>query len=72
MVAPTRSETQLFERYRTNESKKWTRQHLVALALDAMIAEGISTEDDCNSTVTHWYNLSFKGVKDRIEAKQNP
>jgi len=69
MVAPTRSETMLFERNRTNESKKWTRQHLVALALDAMIAEGTSTEDDGNSTVTHWYNLSFKDVKDRIEAK---
>jgi len=66
-VTPTRPETLLFEQCRTKESKKWTRQHLVSLALDAMIAERTSSEDDSDSMAIHWYNLSFKDVKYRID-----
>lgn len=62
-VAPTRPETLVFERYRRKNSKKLTKQQLASLALDTMIAEGN------NSTVTHWYDISFKDVKDRVERR---
>ena len=58
------SEKMSFARYRTGRSKKWTKQYLMSLALDAMVMA--STEDDDNSTTIHWYDLSYKELKRRI------
>jgi 5'-3' exonuclease len=57
-----------FKRNRTTESKKWVRQHLVSLALDEMILNGITTDNKGgdNLTKTHWYDLTFEGIKERI------
>lgn len=54
----------IFLERNVSRSKKWTRQHLMSLALDAMILESASAAN--NSTEIHWYDLSFREIRDHI------
>lgn len=60
-------DTLLFERIRTNESKKWIRHELASLALDTMISGGSSMEKAENGTVPNWYDLTFNDTKSLIK-----
>eukprot|EP00536_Pseudo-nitzschia_multiseries_P015288 jgi/Psemu1/311928/fgenesh1_kg.853_\ len=61
------TETLLFEQYRTNESKKWIRQHLASLALDAMISDGKSMVEEKDFEPPRWYDLTFDDTKNLIK-----
>mmetsp|Transcript_113252 Transcript_113252/g.231794 ORF Transcript_113252/g.231794 Transcript_113252/m.231794 type:complete len:123 (+) Transcript_113252:55-423(+) len=58
--------TTTFAKYRDLESKKSIKQKLGALALDALISEGTSTDKDSGSKKINWYDLTFKEIRSRV------